>query len=497
MNKTLNDIAAKLPQLAWQTPQTDNPLILTLAHDSRKVGPGTLFVCIPGATVDGHDFASEAIRRGAVAILAEHPVADTDSVPVLLTPDVKKALETISPWFFGDPAKRLRMIGVTGTNGKTTTTHIIRDVFNRAGRPCGVIGTLHTLIGDRILPVKNTTPDVLDLQAALAEMASGGMSAVAMEVSSHALALGRVAGCEFDAAVFTNMTQDHLDFHGDLNSYRDAKAQLFRQLDAADAVKPGKTAIVNLDDPVGRFMLEQTQARAITYGIEQAADLRAVDISIRPEGCRFRIVGAMADLLIQSRLTGLFNVYNLLAAASVAYAEGIGANEIKAALETFSHVPGRFERVDIGKPFSVIVDYAHTPDGLENVLCTAKQFVSGRLIAVFGCGGDRDRTKRPIMGALAARYADQVIVTSDNPRSEDPEFIIGQIMAGIASAGAQSRTEKIADRRQAIHRALAMAGPGDVILVAGKGHETYQILADRTIHFDDREVVREWAGGGQ
>lgn len=497
MNTTLNDIAAKLPQVAWQNPQTDNPVILTLVHDSRKVEPGTLFVCIPGATVDGHDFAGEAIHKGAVAVLAEHPVADTGSVPVLLAPDVKKALESISPWFFGEPAKRLRMIGVTGTNGKTTTTHIIRHIFNLAGRPCGVIGTLHTLIGDRILPVKNTTPDVLDLQSSLAAMVSGGMSAVAMEVSSHALSLGRVAGCEFDAAVFTNMTQDHLDFHGDLNSYRDAKAKLFRQLDAADAVKPGKAAIVNLDDPVGRFMLEQTKARAITYGIEQAADLRAVDVSIRPEGCQFRVVGAMEDFLIQSRLTGLFNVFNLLAAASVAYAEGIGASEIKAALESFSHVPGRFERVEVDKPFSVIVDYAHTPDGLENVLRTAKQFVTGRLIAVFGCGGDRDRTKRPIMGALAARYADQVIVTSDNPRSEDPDFIIGQIMAGINTVEAQRRTEKITDRRQAIASALDMAGPGDVILIAGKGHENYQILADRTIHFDDREVVRELAGGKQ
>ena len=497
MNTTLNDIAAKLPQVAWQNPQTDNPLILTLVHDSRKVEPGTLFVCIQGSTVDGHGFASEAIRKGAVAVLAERPITDAGSVPVLLAPDVKKALEAISPWFFDEPSRKLRMIGVTGTNGKTTTTHIIRDVFNRAARPCGVIGTLHTLIGDRILPVKNTTPDVLDLQASLAEMVAGGMATVAMEVSSHALALGRVSGCEFDAAVFTNMTQDHLDFHGDLAAYRDAKAKLFRQLDAADAVKIGKTAIVNLDDPVGRFMLEQTKVRAVTYGIEHAAELRAVDVSIRPEGCRFRIVGAMEDLLVQSRLTGLFNVYNLLAAASVAYAEGIGASEIKTALENFSHVPGRFERVEVDKPFSVIVDYAHTPDGLENVLRTAKQFVAGKLIAVFGCGGDRDRTKRPIMGALAAQYADQVIVTSDNPRSEDPEFIIGQIVAGITSSAAQSRTEKITDRRQAIAKALDMAGPGDVILIAGKGHENYQILADRTIHFDDREVVRELAGGIQ
>jgi UDP-N-acetylmuramoyl-L-alanyl-D-glutamate--2,6-diaminopimelate ligase/murE/murF fusion protein len=386
------------------------------------------------------------------------------------------------------------MNGVTGTNGKTTTTHIIRDIFNRADRPCGVIGTLHTLIGDQVIPVKNTTPDVLDLQSSLSAMVAGGMSAVAMEVSSHALALGRVAGCEFDAAVFTNMTQDHLDFHGDLTAYRDAKAKLFRLLDASDEAKPNKHAIVNLDDPSGRFMMEQTQLRTITYAIEQAADLQAVDIRIRPEGCQFRVVGNFGEFAVQSRLTGLFNVYNLLAAIGVALAEGIDIADIQAALASFSNVPGRFERVEIDKSFSVIVDYAHTPDGLENVLRTAKQFVTGRLIAVFGCGGDRDRTKRPIMGELATRYADRVVVTSDNPRSENPDFIIGQIMAGIVTAEAQRRTETIPDRRQAIQRAMEIAEAGDVILVAGKGHENYQILADRTIHFDDREVVQELAG---
>jgi UDP-N-acetylmuramoyl-L-alanyl-D-glutamate--2,6-diaminopimelate ligase/murE/murF fusion protein len=495
MNFTLQDIAGKIPQLRRQGGQQDNPLILTLAHDSRKVEPGTLFVCIPGATVDGHDFAEAAVRKGAVAVLAERPLPVSLPVPVLLTPDVRKALEVISAWFFGEPARQLRMIGVTGTNGKTTTTHIIRDIFNRAGLPCGVIGTLHTLIGDQVIPVKNTTPDVLDLQSSLAAMVAGGMSAVAMEVSSHALALGRVTGCEFDTAVFTNMTQDHLDFHGDLTAYRDAKANLFRLLDATDALKPNKNAIVNIDDPAGRFMLEQTLARPVTYGIEQAADLQAVDIGIRPEGCRFRVVGKFGEFVVQSRLTGRFNVYNLLAAIGVALAEGISVADIQAALASFSNVPGRFERVEIDKPFSVIVDYAHTPDGLENVLRTAKQFVTGRLIAVFGCGGDRDRTKRPIMGELATRYADRVIVTSDNPRSENPDFIIGQIMAGIVTPEAQRRTETIADRRQAIQRAMEIAEAGDVILVAGKGHENYQILADRTIHFDDREVVQELAGG--
>ena len=359
---------------------------------------------------------------------------------------------------------------------------------------CGVSGTLHTLIGDRVVPVKNTTPDVLDLQSTLRDMVDGGMKAVAMEVSSHALALGRVAGCEYDTAVFTNMTQDHLDFHQTMENYREAKSLLFRQLVADGSQKANKSAIANIDDPAGEYMLAQTKARRIGYGMSEKADLRAVDIDLRPEGASFRVTGRWGEFAVQSRLTGLFNVYNMLAAIGVGCAEGIDIPVIQASLAEFEQVPGRFERVDIGRPFSVIVDYAHTPDGLENVLKTAKQFVRGQLIVVFGCGGDRDRTKRPIMGELATRYADRAIVTSDNPRSEDPAFIIGQIMAGITSPEARRKTTTESDRRTAIRQALSMGQPGDVILIAGKGHENYQILADRTIHFDDREVVRELAG---
>ena len=497
MNRTLREIVEKLPESQWISQPELNPNIMTLAHDSRKVGPGTLFVCMPGATVDGHTFAAEAVKQGAVALLVEHAVEGVDSVPVLLVADVRQAVEKLAPWFYGEPSRDLRMIGVTGTNGKTTTTHIIRAIFNQAGRPCGVSGTLHTLIGERILPVKNTTPDVLDLQAALREMVEGGMHYVAMEVSSHALALGRVAGCEFDSAVFTNMTQDHLDFHQTLDNYRDAKAILFSQLDAPHSQKGNKSAIANVDDPAGAFMLGKSQARCISYGIENAATIRAVNVELRPEGSRFTVTGALGEFEVRSKMTGLFNVYNMLAAISVAFAEGIGPQDIQTALETFERVPGRFERVEIDRPFSVIVDYAHTPDGLENVLRTAKQFVRGRLIVVFGCGGDRDRTKRPIMGELATRYADRVIVTSDNPRSEEPEFIIRQILEGIATAEAQNKTETLTDRRSAIERALSMAAAGDVVLIAGKGHENYQILADKTIHFDDREVVRELAGGAK
>jgi UDP-N-acetylmuramyl-tripeptide synthetase len=496
MNRTLRDIIEKMPESQWATQLDMNPNIRTLAHDSRKVGSGTLFVCMPGATVDGHSFAAEAVKNGAAAILAEHAVEGAESVPVILVGNVRGAVEKLASWFYDQPSDELRMIGVTGTNGKTTTTHIIREIFNQAGRPCGVSGTLHTLIGNQVIPVKNTTPDVLDLQSSLRAMVDSKMKYVAMEVSSHALALGRVAGCEFDSAVFTNMTQDHLDFHQTLDNYRQAKALLFQQLDAPTAKKSGKSAIANIDDPAGKFMLEQSRhARCISYGIEQEATIRAINVEIRPEFCRFTVTGAAGEFNVQSKLTGLFNVYNMLAAISVAFVEGIGQADIQAALEKFERVPGRFERVEINQPYSVIVDYAHTPDGLENVLRTAKQFVSGKLIVVFGCGGDRDRTKRPIMGELAARYADQVIVTSDNPRSEEPEFIIQQIMTGIAAGSAIHKTSAITDRRAAIGQALTLAEAGDVVLIAGKGHENYQILADRTIHFDDREVVRELAGG--
>ena len=494
MSRTLRELVAKLPEAQWLSRQDKNPDILALAHDSRKVEPGTLFVCMKGATVDGHSFAAAAVAKGAAAVLAEQEVTGVDTVPVIRTPDVRQAVERIAAWFYGDPSTQLRLVGVTGTNGKTTTTHIIRSIFNRAGRPCGVSGTLHTLIGDRVVPVKNTTPDVLDLQSTLRDMVDGGMKAVAMEVSSHALALGRVAGCEYDTAVFTNMTQDHLDFHQTMENYREAKSLLFRQLVADGSQKANKSAIANIDDPAGEYMLAQTKARRIGYGMSEKADLRAVDIDLRPEGASFRVTGRWGEFAVQSRLTGLFNVYNMLAAIGVGCAEGIDIPVIQASLAEFEQVPGRFERVDIGRPFSVIVDYAHTPDGLENVLKTAKQFVRGQLIVVFGCGGDRDRTKRPIMGELATRYADRAIVTSDNPRSEDPAFIIGQIMAGITSPEARRKTTTESDRRTAIRQALSMGQPGDVILIAGKGHENYQILADRTIHFDDREVVRELAG---
>jgi UDP-N-acetylmuramyl-tripeptide synthetase len=339
--------------------------------------------------------------------------------------------------------------------------------------------------------MKNTTPDVVELQSLLAYMKTAGMTHAVMEVSSHALAQNRVFGCEFDTAVFSNMTQDHLDFHGNLENYQKAKGTLFESLCKEGNLKQGKTAVVNIDDPAGLFMLDRTTANKITYSVQRPADIRATEVKIAANGASFHLTGVMGDFSVSTKLTGFFNVYNLMAAAGAAYAEGVPVDIIREVMGTVSRVPGRFERVEINMPYDVIVDYAHTPDGLENVLKTAKEFVRGRLIVVFGCGGDRDRTKRPIMGRIATVYADRIIVTSDNPRSEDPERIIAEIVAGITEASPRSCYEAVSDRKAAIKLAMSIADAGDVILIAGKGHENYQILGTRTIHFDDCEVVLE------
>jgi len=493
MPENLNEMLALLPSFS-SSGDTDR-LITAIVDDSRKVVPGSLFVCLKGATVDGHEYAATAASQGAVAILTEQDLKISAQAAIIRVPDTRKALAQLAPRFFGEPGKKLRLIGVTGTNGKTTTTHIIREIFASAGMKSGLMGTLHTLIGDRKLPVKNTTPDIIQLQSTLKEMVDAGLQYTVMEVSSHALAIDRIAGCEFDIAVFTNMTQDHLDFHGTLENYRNAKGRLFTDLGTKDAVKTGKCAVINLDDPAGVYMQSLTSARSITYGVTSKADVVAKDVSVKPTGADFTVEGLGLSIPVKLKVTGLFNVYNMLAAIAVALAENIDPAIITNAVENFRGVDGRFERVDVPRDFAVIVDYAHTPDGLENVLRTSRQLAKRRLIAVFGCGGDRDRTKRPIMGALSMQYADCVIITSDNPRSEDPEAIVREIEAGARPlAGPNHSLEIIVDRRQAIERALNIAGEQDIVLIAGKGHETYQILKDRTIHFDDREVVRELTG---
>lgn len=494
MAKNLKQLTALLAdyEVCGQLDQT----IAAVAHDSRKVVPGTLFFCLSGAHVDGHNYIAEAVKRGAVAVVVERDVPDSaGSIAIIKVADTRAAMQTMVPCFFEYPGQQLRMLGVTGTNGKTTTTYLLRDILRKAGHKTGLIGTIQTLIEDKAIPIKNTTPDVIELQGMLAEMVESGVEYAIMEVSSHALALNRTAGCEFDVGIFTNITQDHLDFHQTFENYIAAKAELFRSLNNPANTKQGKTAVINLDDHAGKIMLQNTTCPVISYATKNEGVLTAYNVNVKEAGSSFQIKGPFGIMELSLMITGMFNVYNVLAAVGAALAEGIAPAVIKQALESFTSVPGRFELVQAGQPFTVIVDYAHTPDGLENVLKTAKQFAQGKIIVVFGCGGDRDRTKRPIMGKIAVQYGDLVLATSDNPRSEDPQKILADVESGIKEAlrhdNAGKSYEVIADRRQAISRAIRLAKPQDVILIAGKGHETYQILQDRTIDFDDRQVARE------
>lgn len=471
----------------------DKETIITgIEHDSRKAETGTLFVCIKGVHVDGHKFISQAVNAGAKAILTTRETVDVPAgVAILRVPDLNKALDTIVPYFHDYPARSMRIIGITGTNGKTTTSYITRAILRAAGYRVGLIGTIQIMIEDEVYPIHNTTPDVVELQHNLAIMRDKGMDYVVMEVSSHALDQDRVAGIEFDTAVFTNLTQDHLDYHKTLENYMLAKAKLFDKVSEA-GVKNGKTAVVNIDDAAGKVMLEHAKCRHITYAIDKKADLRATAINVLASGANFTLNNeAFGKMPLKLHITGIFNVYNVMSAVGAALAENIESAVIAKVLQEFTSVPGRFELIKAGQDFSIIVDYAHTPDGVENVLKTARKIAKKKIIAVFGCGGDRDRTKRPIMGRLAAELADVVIATSDNPRSEDPEFILNEVETGVKEKIGNKQHEKIVDRRQAIFRAVALAQTDDIVVILGKGHENYQILKDKTIHFDDKEVARE------
>ena len=464
-----------------------------IEHDSRKCESGTLFVCIPGVHVDGHDFIDKAVEKGAAAILtARDNLKAPEGVSVLKVKDLNSTLDTIVPFFHDYPAQKMRIIGITGTNGKTTTSYITRAILRAAGYKVGLIGTIQIMIEDEVYPIHNTTPDVVELQRTLKDMQEKGMDYVVMEVSSHALDQGRVSGIEFDTAVFTNLTQDHLDYHKTLENYMLAKAKLFDML-SAGGTKNNKTAVVNIDDAAGKVMLEHAKCNHLTYAIHnENASLRATDIEVLANGASFTLTEKnIGTMPLKLHITGIFNVYNVMSAVGAAIAEGIKADVIKEVLEKFTSVAGRFELVRAGQDFSIIVDYAHTPDGVENVLKTARQIAKRKIIAVFGCGGDRDRTKRPIMGRLAAELADVVIATSDNPRSENPEFILSEVEAGVKETIGNKHHELIVNRRTAIFRAIELAKTDDIVVILGKGHENYQILADKTIHFDDKEVARE------
>ena len=493
MMKRLSELAALLKDARISGGDVE---ITSIERDSRRVREGALFVCISGAHVDAHSFIPNAARAGARAILTERETVDvSEGLSVLHVPDLQEALDTIVPYFYDYPARSMRVIGITGTNGKTTTSYLVRAILRHAGKRVGLIGTIQVMMEDEVFPTANTTPDVIVMQQLLAEMRARSMDAVVMEVSSHALDQGRVAGIEFDTAVFTNLTQDHLDYHKTMENYARAKARLFDLVSEA-GTKAGKTAVLNADDAASATMRAHTRCPVISYGVESKADLAVRDVHLAQDGMELTLVHGEAEpVKLHIGITGLFNVYNVLAATGAALAEEIGAADIAAALRAFTGVPGRFELVRAGQDFSVIVDYAHTPDGMENVLRTARAVTAGRIIAVFGCGGDRDRTKRPIMGRIGAELADIVVLTSDNPRTEDPAAILDEVETGVLPVIGAKPYEKLVDRRTAIFHAIGRAKAGDTVVILGKGHENYQILKDGTIHFDDRETAREAIGG--
>jgi UDP-N-acetylmuramoyl-L-alanyl-D-glutamate--2,6-diaminopimelate ligase len=452
--------------------------VADLAYDSRRVAPGTLFFCVPGEKVDGHEFAAGAVEAGAAALVVERELEVDVSQAVVA--DARAAMAPLAARFWGDPTSQLRVVGVTGTNGKTTTAFLLREILERTGISCGLLGTVKQVVGGVEEEVERTTPEAIDLQATFRRMLDGGDRACAMEVSSHAMALHRADAIHFEVALFTNLTQDHLDFHADMEDYFGAKRKL---LEAG----PG-TAIVNVDDPYGRRLAEEFDC--VTFSVEGAeGDYAARDVSFDAGGAEFTVAGPAGEIAVRTGMPGHFNVANALGAFAAAAALGVEPETAAAGLAQAGRVPGRFEPIDEGQGFAVLVDYAHTPDSLENVLRAARRLTEGRLIAVFGAGGDRDRDKRSKMGRAGAELSDLAVVTSDNPRSEDPEAIVAEVVAGTGGA---AELEVEVDRRAAIRLALGRAEAGDTVVIAGKGHEQGQEFeGGRKVPFDDREVARE------
>ncbi|MBA9085230.1 UDP-N-acetylmuramoyl-L-alanyl-D-glutamate--2,6-diaminopimelate ligase [Fontibacillus solani] len=464
-----------------------------IAIDSRKVQAGDLFLCLPGHTVDGHDYGAQAMAQGAVALVVERWLEEVP-LPQLKVKDCRLAMAVLSNAFFESPSSQMKVIGVTGTNGKTTTTYLIERILEDQHKTTGLIGTIQRKCAGQVFPMSGTTPESLDLQRYLHEMVEADTQYCVMEVSSHALEQGRVKGTHFRTAIFTNLTQDHLDYHKTMDEYRAAKGLLFSRLGNVyqNDYSERSYAVLNADDEASIYFAKQTAAEVITYGVEHEADLRASNISITAKGTSFHVDSFAGSIDISLRMVGKFNVYNALAAIAAALIEGISLKDIKKSLESIKGVEGRVEAVDEGQDFAVIVDYAHTPDGLENVLRTVNEFAKGRVICVFGCGGDRDRTKRPIMGKIAARLSHYVIVTSDNPRTENPDAILEDIKQGLVEVNVPTDTyELIVDRHEAIQKAIEMASHEDVVLIAGKGHETYQLIGNKVLDFDDRIVAKE------
>ncbi|GIO21873.1 UDP-N-acetylmuramoyl-L-alanyl-D-glutamate--2,6-diaminopimelate ligase [Oceanobacillus sp. J11TS1] len=457
--------------------------------DSRKVKPGSLFVCIEGYTVDGHDYLEQAIKNGAVAAVVCKDVQIDSNIPLIQVKDTGRALAMLTATYYDYPTTKFPLIGVTGTNGKTTTTYLLDTIFEKQQKKSGVIGSIQVKIGDETFPVINTTPDALALNRIFHQMQEKEVDQVIMEVSSHALDMGRVFGCDYDIAIFTNLSQDHLDYHKDMDDYLRAKSLLFSGLGNDYHPDKKKYAIINEDDSSSDLLKRSTAQQVLTYSCKQDADIRANNIVLSPAGVAFDLVTPIGTTHIKTHLIGMFNVYNMLAAAGAAIASGVKLEVIKEALEDIKGVDGRFEPINEGQDFSVIVDFAHTPDSLENVLQTSREFAKRKVYVVIGCGGDRDRKKRPLMADVAVKYADHALFTSDNPRTEDPVQILQDMTGHLADN--EATYEVIVDRTEAIKHAVQLAQKDDIILIAGKGHETYQVIGKTKYDFDDRQIARE------
>lgn len=453
-----------------------------ISYDSRRVSDGALFVAIEGFKTDGHKYINDAINRGAKALIVEKDISASKNVTMIKVNNSRRALAKVSSVFYGNPSSKLNVIGVTGTNGKTSVTYLIKAIFDAVREKTGIIGTIGSVIEEKVTSTNNTTPESLDLQRILKDMVNYDIKNCIMEVSSHSLELDRVAFCEFNIGIFTNLSVDHLDFHKNIDNYLKAKTKLF--------YKTKNFNIINIDDEYGKKIANEIKGLNIpllTYGIDKKADIRANNIKYAASGVSFDLITPKGKTHIKMSIPGLFSVYNGLAAAACGYAYNIELAKIKEGLESVKGVKGRFEVVPTNKNFTVIIDYAHTPDGLEKVMETISQFAKGRKIVVFGAGGDRPKSRRPLMGEVAARYSDLCIVTSDNPRTENPEEIVKDIVEGIEKE--KGNYVVIVDRREAIEYAIKNSQPDDVILLAGKGHETYQIIGDKKIPFDERKIV--------
>ncbi len=469
-----------------------NTSIAGLTQNSRQVLRDYLFVAVRGAHTDGHLYIEDAVSAGAAAVVCEEADFPVHGAAKIVVPDSRVALALLADAFYGRPSRELAVIGVTGTNGKTTVTYLVRNALAHAGISAGLIGTIEYRVDGRAIPAERTTPDPVLINSLLAEMVARGCGAAVMEVSSHAIDQKRVEGIDFDVAVFTNLTQDHLDYHGDLDSYLDVKARLFRMLDARPDSQRPKRAVVNIDDERAGLIIDASRVPVITFGFDSRADVRACDVRLDARGCTFKVVTPSGEFDVASSLIGRHNVSNALAAIAVGLALNVEPQAIVAGIAETTCVPGRLEFIDNDCGLTIVVDYAHTDDALKNVLVALREVTTGKIITVFGCGGDRDPGKRPKMGAVVNALSDTSVITSDNPRSEEPDAIIAEIVTAYSTGDAYAVEP---DRKAAIERAIGLARPGDTVLIAGKGHETYQQFRNQTIVFDDREVARAILNG--